>query len=129
MTIFRFSLLALVMAGAAHAEDVALPSGRVASLFETIWEPQTAPEEMWLRLRFVVPGIGPELDIAEVGADLLALCLTQALPEQVKTGKTADQAIISMSSEPLAFGETNPDVSQYFEAYRLVGEDCILEGF
>ena len=129
MTIFRFSLLVLVMAGAAHAEDVALPSGRVASLVEAIWEPQTAPAEMWLRLRFVVPGIGPELDFAEVGADLLALCQTQALPVLAKTGKKADQAIISMSSEPLAFGATNPDVSQYFEAYRLRGEDCILEEF
>ena len=129
MTIFRFSLIALGMAGAAHAEDVALPSGRVASLVEAIWEPQTAPVEMWLRLRFVVPGIGPDLDFAEVGADFLALCRTQALPELVKTGKKAEQAIISMSSEPLAFGAINPDVTQYFEAYGVSGEDCILEGF
>ena len=136
MTIFRFSLMALVVTtgvaslGAARAGDgVALPSGRMASLLEAIWEPQTKPMETWLRLRFVVPGIGPELDFAEVGADLLALCQTQALPELARTGKSADQAIISISSEPLLFGAINPDVTQYFEAYRLRGGDCILEGF
>ena len=129
MTIFRSSLIAFLMASGAFAEDVPLPSGRVASLVETIWEPQSVPVEIWLRLRFVVPGIGPELDFDEVGADLLALCRTQALPELARTGKRADQAIVSMASEPLEFGATNPEVTQFFEAYRLSNDDCILEGF
>jgi len=141
MTIFRFSLIAVGLScGAGLAQDaaialpqdaaIALPSGQFATLIETIWEPQTAPVELWVRFRFLVPGIsGADLDFAVVGDDLLALCQTVALPAIAKAGKVADQAVISLASEAIPFGEVNPDVTQYFEADRLTGGDCILEGF
>lgn len=135
MTIFRFSLLAtafVVCAGAAAADDpaITLKSGLAATLAETLWEPQSAPVELWVRLRFVVPGLaGVAPDFEVVGADLEALCQDVALPAIAKAGKAADQAVISLSSEPIPFGETNPDVTQVFEAYRVSDGDCILEGF
>ena len=132
MTIFRFSLLAMIVtAGAVKADGAAatLPSGQVATLYETIWEPQTAPVELWLRLRFVVPGLTAGQDFDLTGADLLALCREVARPVAAKAGRTADQAILSLASEPLPFGEVNPAVVQYFEAFRLTDTDCILEGF
>ena len=134
MTIFRFSLLALcglcATVGAAEETRLTLKSGLAATLAETLWEPQSAPVELWLRLRFVVPGLaGVAPDFEVVGADLEALCRDVALPAIAKAGRAVDQAVISLSSEPIPFGETNPEVTQVFEAYRVSGGDCILEGF
>ena len=133
MTIFRCSLLAVCgLCGTVRAEEtpVTLPSGLAATLTETLWEPQSAPIEMWVRFRFVVPGLaGADLDFDLVGADLAALCRDIALPAIVKAGRAVDQAVISLSSEPIPFGETNPDVTQVFEAFRVSGGNCILEGF
>ena len=134
MTIFRCSLVALcgLCATGVAAEEVAvtLTSGLAASLAETRWEPQSAPDELWVRFRFVVPALaGAELDFDMVGADLAALCRNVALPAIAKAGKPADQAVISLSSEPIPFGESNPQVTQLFEAYRVTDGSCILEGF
>ena len=134
MTISRFSLLALcglwTTFVAAQELPVTLKSGLAATLTETLWEPQSAPVEMWVRFRFVVPGLaGADLDFDLVGADLARLCRDVVLPAIAKAGKPADQAVISLSSEPIPFGETNPEVTQVFEAYRVADGDCILEGF
>ncbi len=137
MTISRCSLLALCgLCGlcatrvAAQELPVTLPSGLAATLTETRWEPQSAPVEIWVRFRFVVPGLaGADLDFDLVGADLAGLCRDVVLPAIAKAGKPADQAVISLSSEPIRFGETNPDVTQVFEAYRVADGNCILEGF
>ena len=134
MTIFRCSLVALcgLCATGTVAQElpVTLKSGLAATLTETLWEPQTAPVEIWVRFRFLVPGLaGAELDFDVVGADLEALCRDVALPAIAKAGKAADQAVISLSSLAIPFGESNPEVTQVFEAYRVFGGDCILEGF
>jgi Family of unknown function (DUF6497) len=134
MTIFRCSLLALcglwVSGVAAEEMAVTLKSGLAATLTETLWEPQTSPAELWVRFRFVVPGLaGAEPDFDVMGADLEALCRDVVLPAIAKAGKAADQAVISLSSQAIPFGETNPDVTQVFEAYRVTDGNCILEGF
>ncbi len=134
MTIFRFSvLLAVLLPGVAGAEislPVALPSGQSATLIEVIWEPQPAPAGLWARFRFLAPGIaGAGLSFEAAGADMLALCREQALPAIATDGRKVDQIVVSLSAEAIGFGEADPDVLQYFEAFRLVAGDCILEGF
>ncbi len=132
MTISRFSLVfaALAPAAAGAGAPITLPSGQSVTLIEVIWEPQPQPAELWARFRFLAPGIADaDLGFDAAGADMLALCREQALPAIAAAGRTVDQVVISLSAEAIGFGETNPDVRQYFEAFRLVAGDCILESF
>jgi hypothetical protein len=137
MTTFRFSPVLLLTCLPVMAEEVqpvpepvVLPSGLSVTLIEAIWEPQTEPEELWLRLRYLAPAIAqaePAFDV--VGADMQALCRWFGLSAVSPDGAPAQQVVVSLSAEPIEFGEANPDVRQYFEAYRLTEGDCILEQF
>ena len=142
MTIFRFNLAvcALIVAQgvvpvvaqetAPPPRPVHLSSGLTATLAETIWDDQTNPPETWGRFRFLAPGIaGDAFSFAQVSDDLAQLCREQAVPAIVAAGRKVELVVISLSAEPVAFGETRPDLTQYFEAYTVTDGDCILEGF
>ena len=78
----------------------------------------------------MAPGIaGDAFSFAQVSDDLAQLCREQAVPAIVSAGRKVDLVVISLSAEPVAFGETRPDLTQYFEAYTVMDGDCILEGF
>lgn len=131
-------LAALVWAGQpGTAQETAPPprplhlaSGLAATLIEAFLEPQADLPEVWLRARFLAPGIaGGAVGFEDVGADLMQLCREQVLPGLAARGEKAEVAVVSLSAAPIAFGQTSPDVTQYFEAYRIADGDCILEGF
>lgn len=129
-------LAALVLlVGPAAAQDAAPPprpvhlaSGSVATLIETIWE--SGSEGRLGRYRFLVPAIARATPtMAEVEADLVQLCREQAVPHMAIAGQTADRLVISMSAEAIAFGDSRPDVTQFFEAFVLQDGDCMVEVF
>ncbi|WP_407492150.1 DUF6497 family protein [Pseudooceanicola sp. MF1-13] len=108
-------------------EPPAVPSGLALSLFEVLEETQPNGS-LWLRLRFVAPELAATPREA-IQTDFDVLCSDYALTYQPSAQTPAEQAVISISSEPIAFGTAAPDVPQYFEAYRLEDGACIWEAF
>lgn len=116
------SALGAGLAAAALAGTVGLPSGLTAERIEVIWD-----EDMQLgRFRFLAEAIAaPGFDPGGLRADMAALCREVALPEMRAARPDWDEVVISLSSVAIAFGESDPEVVQSFEGFRLVGEDCI----
>lgn len=108
-------------------EAPTVPSGLALTLQEVREEPQ--PDgALWLRFRYVAPGLTRD-QRDRIEADFEALCQSQALAYVPVAGNPAAEAIISIASEPVEFGSSAPDVTQFFEAFRLAGGACIWEAF
>ncbi len=123
------AFLALV-GGAALADPGApqVPSGRAVSLFDLFIEEQGSGAR-WARFRFVAPELADGVDFAAVEGDFPHLCARFALPMLENAGEAVDQVVISLSSAELEFGANDPDVVQFFEAYRVENGACIWEAF
>ncbi|WP_043746611.1 DUF6497 family protein [Pseudooceanicola atlanticus] len=105
----------------------AVPSGLVLTLQEVLEDPQ--PDgQLWLRLRYVAPDLAPD-NYASVEEDFAVLCSEQALTYAGENALIASQAVISIASATVEFGSTAPDVTQFFEAFRLENGACIWEAF
>jgi hypothetical protein len=115
---------------AAPGDDalIAVPSGQVVTLQEVVWNAPGA-QGLTLRFRFVAPGIAPGggVDFEAAMADMQALCDTFALPRTAEFGPLVQQVIISLADRAVVFGATEPDVTQFFEAYRIEDVACIWE--
>jgi len=109
------------------ADGIAVPSGRTVSLLDVITN-APGPEGATARFRFLAPG----LDLDEVEAaneDMRALCDDYALPRIDGMVPAPQQVIISLSAEPVAFGEAAPGIVQFFEAFTVEDGACIWEPF
>lgn len=131
-----FSLLVAAIALAPPAAPQALPEGplevpskQLVTLQEAFFE--TQPDgATWLRLRFVAPRIGSgpgEYGFDVVEWDMAHLCETLGLPWAAEGG--ASLIVVSFASAPVAFGEADAAVAQFFEAYRPAGEECLWEEY
>ena len=112
-------------------DAIAVPSGQVITLQDVIWN-APGPFGLVARFRFLAPGIARgdgELNFATSSADMLYLCQTYALSRVADLGPVPSQIIISLASAPLPFGTSAPDVTQFFEAYRVQDQTCIWEQF
>ncbi|MBV7408937.1 hypothetical protein KJP29_08070 [Maritimibacter sp. DP1N21-5] len=108
------------------AEDV--PSGQPVSLSEVLIDEVGA--EMWMRFRFLAPDIAREsgtVTYAEAEPDFQALCDGFALSYMSNFGLSADVVVISLMDRPVAFGTTDPDATQFFEAFRPGPNGCVWE--
>jgi hypothetical protein len=102
-----------------------VPSKQLVTLQEAFYETQ-ADGPIWLRLRFVAPRIGSgpgEYGFDVVEWDMAHLCETLGLPLAAEGG--AEIIVVSFAAAPVDFGESNPDVAQFFEAYRPGEGECI----
>ncbi len=106
--------------------SIAVPSGQQVTLSEVLLD--DAPGELWARFRFVAPDVTPETQASSSG-DIDHLCGALAQPYLAQYDIHPARVVISMSSRELPFGSTDPDVTQFFETYRLEGETCVWEGF
>jgi Family of unknown function (DUF6497) len=115
---------------AATGEDVQIPvpSGQVVTLQDVIWN-VPGPEGLALRFRFVAPEIaeGGRVDFDMAVNDIKALCQDYAVSRVSNFGPVPQQIIISLSEKPTPFGESAPDVKQFFEAFRIEDGTCIWE--
>ena len=126
MTIFRFSLGAILMAGPALAQDFDVPSGMSVGLFDVILE-QAMPTA---RFRFLAPDIQQEsVGFANVADDFQYLCDNVARPALAQNDWTEGDIVISYSAAELPFGEIAPDVTQFFQPFRLTEDGCQWEDF
>lgn len=111
--------------------DITLPSGQVVQLQDVVWN-APGPAGLTLRFRFIAPAIaesGGTVDFDTASTDMLWLCESYALSRVPVTGPQPAQIVISLSDRPVAFGETAPDVTQFFEAYSLTDGRCVVEMF
>lgn len=122
-------LALLLSALPASAEEVTVPSGQSVTFLEAI-QNEPGPDGLTARFRFVAPAIaGGGIDFDTAAADMVYLCETYALPRLAATGPAPAQVVISLSDRPVPFGQGAPDVTQFFEAYRIDGSTCIWEAF
>lgn len=110
---------------------IPVPSGQPVALQDVIWN-VPGPDGLAVRFRFVAPQIARDSGTVsyEVAAeDILHLCQTYALPRLTEFGPQPTQIIISMSDQPVPFGETVPQATQFFEAFTHQDGICIWEIF
>lgn len=124
---------ALIWAGAATAVGqeealAAVPSGLDLTLLEQFVEAQ--PDgTAWARFRFVAPELDAGVGYGTIAEDFPHLCAEYALPRLRDAEETVSQVVISLSSRPVEFGATVPDIVQYFEAFSIENGLCIWEAF
>lgn len=115
-------------AACASDEPLSVPSGQPVMFHEMLWDRPGAG--LVYRFRFVAPEIGQEGRAYEdVEVDMQHLCEAYAIPRIADTGPQPSQIVISLAQTETEFGIANPDVVQFFEAYRIEDETCILELF
>ncbi|MFW8636909.1 DUF6497 family protein [Cribrihabitans pelagius] len=108
---------------------LAVPSGQAVTLSEVLLD--DTPGEVWARFRFVAPAIarhGGGLGHGDAAPDMDHLCRTLALPYLREQGLTAARVVISLADRALPFGTRDSAATQFFEAYRPEGADCVWEG-
>lgn len=119
---------ALLLAAPAMGWEVTLPSGAGVAFHDAIWEEDSGT----LRLRYVVPAVADPAFAdrdADIHADMEWLCRTQALVMIGVSGHAWEGVTITMMAQPVVFGDTAPDVVQFFEAFVLQDGLCVWDAF
>ena len=124
-------VLGLGLAAPAVATELP-PSGVQIDLHEALFEPVgvTAATARTLRLRYLAPAISdPEtVGFDTIEADFEWLCARDGLDFRAQSAPMVERIIVSIASAPVVFGETAPNVVQYFDAFRVENAACIWEG-
>lgn len=107
-------------------ESPPVPSGLSLRLQEVLVEEQFDGTR-WARFRYVADDLAGH-DFADVEADFPALCAEQVVPWSRTAEPAVDKAVISLASAALDFGESDPEVTQFFEVYAIRDGSCIWEG-
>lgn len=112
----------------ASGDLLAVPSSQPVTFLEMLSD--TTANGLMYRFRFVAPEIGQEgREYQDVEVDMQFLCESFAIPRVADIGPLPNQIVISFSQQETEFGVANEDVIQFFEAYRIEDETCILEFF
>jgi len=119
---FALAIAAWALRPAVGQTALTLPSGRGVELFDLRADPEG------MRFRFLAEGIAG-MDPAEIEMEMAALCQLVVLPALAEAGQGVDVVILSLSSERLEFGTTNPAVTQFFEMFRIADGTCMLEEY
>ena len=123
-----FILTTLVTATGSSALE--LPSGQSVTLSEVLID--RVADEDWLRFRFVAPAIARTngtVGYADAAADFAVLCADLARPYMAEQGLSAQVVVISLMDRPVPFGQSDPDATQFFEAYRIEDDACVWQAF
>lgn len=110
---------------------LSVPSGQGVMLYETILD-MPSPDAAIYRFRYLAPAIsrsGGTMDFEASIADMQHLCDTYALQNMTAPLPASLQVIISFADLPVPFGETNPEVTQFFVAFSVKDGLCHLEPF
>lgn len=124
----RGCALVLLMASPALAQDV--PSGQTITLNEVLIDEVNS--ESWLRFRFLAPQISRDVgDISYSAAedDFAHLCDTVARPYLSEFDLAPDVVVIALMDRAVPFGQSDPDSTQFIEAFRIVDDTCSWEAF
>ncbi|MCT4371201.1 acetolactate synthase [Yangia mangrovi] len=115
------------LATAQEESVVAVPSGMPVTFYDALWDDSAAVE----RFRFLAPEIGgfAPRGFDEVSADMQHLCDSFALSRLGEVEVIPSLIVISLMAEPVAYGESRPEIRQYFEAYSPRNGACVWEAF
>lgn len=125
--------LFLALASTAWAQGpITVPSGQPISLQDVVLD-APGPLGLTARFRFIAPQIAREggtIDFDTASDDMAYLCTTYALPRiATVTGPRPAEVVISLADRPVEFGASQPEATQFFEAYSIAGEECLWEAF
>lgn len=124
----RAAFILSALACPAQAGGLAVPSGQVVALIEVL--PEAQSDGLWLRLRFLAPQIADDgVGFDAASGDMLHLCRSVGLPLLKNDYPDTVRIMVSLSDTRLEFGVSDPGVTQYFEAYQPLNDDCIWEDF
>lgn len=129
-TISLILALAPAASTAAAQQAIPVPSGQPVTLGEVLIDER--PDATWVRFRFVAPRIGDgpgEVTYDIAAADMEHLCQYLVLPYLAKYALEPARVVISLSDRPVPFGTSDPQATQYFEAFRPEATRCIWEDF
>lgn len=108
------------------AEPIAVPSGQHIEFKQLIWSQES--EIPNATFRFIAPEISRDktgIDYDTAVGDILFLCENFALPRVLKEKSDGEiDLVISLSQLDLEFGEVNPEVTQFFEAFVVRDSVC-----
>lgn len=116
------AIIASLLASPIAAQEVAVPSGRVLTMFDVIIEQDLA------RFRFLLPEVAQDVEFEDIVDDLDYVCAKVALPALTQAGSDATQLVISVSAAEVPFGEAT-EIVQYFQPFYRDGDACIWEDF
>ena len=126
----RLAVLALALvAGAAGAQEIAVPSGLVMTLYDVRLEQDPDPVA---RFRFVSPVVDPAGEgrsFADLVDDLQFVCDRVVIPSLAANDWEGTSVVISVSNIETEFGVFDDSVTQFFQPYRIEGDTCIWEDF
>lgn len=109
----------------------AVPSGQGVTLHDVIVDP--APGDLAIyRFRFLAPAIakvGGTMDFEASIADMQHLCDSYAIQQIMPPMPVAMQVVIAFADVVVPFGETNPDATQFFMAFKIEDGLCVLEPY
>lgn len=114
----------------ARSEVLPVPSGQPVTFHDVIRDARGAAG-LTYRFRFVAPGIareGGSIPFEAAAADMEHLCNAFVVDRLSAMGPKPARVIVSLSDRPTEFGAAAPEVTQYFEAYRIEEGVCIWEG-
>jgi Family of unknown function (DUF6497) len=121
------ALLAGCQEDAPAGEAIDVPSGRALSLIDIVTNAR-GPAGATARFRFLAPDLAPA-EAESAAADMQALCDSFAISRIDGMVPAPQQIIITFMSAEVPFGESAPDVVQFFESYRPENGACVWEVF
>ncbi|SDI50901.1 DUF6497 family protein [Lutimaribacter saemankumensis] len=121
--------LACATTATGQEEALAVPSGLDLRLQEVRLEDGIFGQPRAARFRFVAPAIGEGASFADVEADFAYLCENLALPWLAERGENVPRVVISYAARDIEFGAIDPEIVQFFDAFRVENGTCIWENF
>lgn len=123
----RLSFLCIaLLAGAAQAQELSVPSGIELHLLDRIVETQ-ADGSVWLTLRYVSRDIGEgKRGYDDVSSDLDHLCDTEGLAAAADVGEVAEISITLMDRE-VEWGTHDPDATMFIGSYLPEDGSCVWQ--
>ena len=110
------------------AQQISVPSGAEIALYDVILE----ADAQIARFRFVMPDIavgGGRKAFSDVIDDLQFVCDSVIVPALHANGWSAGEVVVSVSDRPVDFGVYDPQVTQFFQPFRMEVDACIWEDF
>jgi hypothetical protein len=120
----------MIAAQAGAQQEATVPSGQSVVLTEVLVD--DSPGETWVRFRFLAPRIaraGGDVSYDVATRDMEYLCRSLVLPYLTDFDLSPSRVVISLSDRDVPFGASDPQATQFFEAYRPDVADCIWEEF
>lgn len=105
-----------------------MPSGLDITLYDVILE----ADAKIARFRFTVPAIAASAGhkgFVDVIDDLQFVCDKVIVPALQGNGWDSGEVVVSVSDKPVDFGVYDPDVTQFFQPFRMEADACVWEDF